>query len=83
MACTPAPRCSAGSSPYATRAIRTAAWASGLPGGRDHLLGEWISLREEHARGLGIGRLARLLSSTGTAGDVETAADGLWTNCGY
>jgi hypothetical protein len=46
-------------------------------------VGEWVGRWEEDSRRLGIERLARLLSSAGIKGDVETAADGLWTDCGY
>jgi hypothetical protein len=60
-----------------------AAFPRGIPGVEDQVLGEWIGRGEEDARRLGVERLARLLSTTGMDGDVETAADGLWTGCGY
>jgi hypothetical protein len=60
------------------------ALASALAGaGDDHVLGDWIGLREEDARRRGVERLARLLSSTGIEGDLRSAADQLWTECGY
>jgi hypothetical protein len=65
------------------RAGLPAGFASGLGSGEDLAVGEWVGRWEEDSRRLGIERLARLLSSAGIKGDVETAADGLWTDCGY
>jgi hypothetical protein len=43
----------------------------------------WIGGKEEEARGRGVPRLASLLASAGIRGDVDLAADQLWTACGY
>jgi hypothetical protein len=43
----------------------------------------WVHEKEEDARRLGVPRLASLLACAGVRGDVETAADQLWTACGY
>ena len=43
----------------------------------------WVQHKEEEARRVGVPRLAAQLASAGIHGDVETAADQLWTACGY
>lgn len=44
---------------------------------------DWLCHKDEEARRLGVERLAELLSRAGFAGAVDTAADELWTRCGY
>jgi hypothetical protein len=46
-------------------------------------LATWVQCKEEEARRVGVPRLAAQLASAGIHGDVETAADQLWTACGY
>jgi hypothetical protein len=43
----------------------------------------WVHGKDEEARRLGVPRLASLLARAGNTGDVELAADQLWTACGY
>ena len=43
----------------------------------------WLQEKDEEARRLGVPRLASLLTRAGIRGDVEMAADQLWTACGY
>lgn len=43
----------------------------------------WVRDKDEEARLLGVPRLASLLARAGIRGDVEEAADQLWTACGY
>ena len=43
----------------------------------------WSRDKDEEARRLGVPRLASLLARAGIQGDVEEAADQLWTACGY
>lgn len=43
----------------------------------------WVCDKDEEARRLGVPRLASLLARVGIQGDVELAADQLWTACGY
>ncbi|HEU4456131.1 MAG TPA: hypothetical protein VFR81_23895 [Longimicrobium sp.] len=43
----------------------------------------WVRDKDEEARRLGVPRLALLLSRAGIGGDVDVAADQLWTACGY
>lgn len=43
----------------------------------------WVRDKDEEARRLGVPRLASLLVRAGIRGDVERAADQLWTACGY
>ena len=43
----------------------------------------WVRDKDEEARRLGVPRLASLLVRAGIGGDVEVAADQLWTACGY
>lgn len=51
------------------------------PGGGD--VATWVQDKEEEARRVGVPRLAAQLASAGIHGDVEMAADQLWTACGY
>ncbi len=43
----------------------------------------WVRDKEEEARRVGVPRLVAQLASAGIEGDVEIAADQLWTACGY
>lgn len=43
----------------------------------------WVRDKDEEARRLGVPRLVSLLVRAGIRGDVELAADQLWTACGY
>lgn len=43
----------------------------------------WVRDKDEEARRLGVPRLASLFVRAGIPGDVELAADQLWTACGY
>lgn len=43
----------------------------------------WLQEKDEEARRLGVPRLASLLARAGIRGNVEMAADQLWTACGY
>jgi hypothetical protein len=55
----------------------------GLGEGGSDPVEDWLSHKDEEARRIGVGRLAELLTRAGFAGEVDRAADELWTRCGY
>lgn len=63
--------------------VRVLDSGGGAAEGVTNPISTWLGAEQEDVRSVGVAMLTRVLQLSGIGGDVEAAADQLWTSCGY